>query len=393
MMRLFKAATGSRLVVSLVALACGSPTGGRVLGQETAGGQRRGDRVASTTVPPDAASGLETTDLFVSGTEGYKAFRIPALVVSNKGTLVAICEARKKSFADHGDIDLVIKRSFDHGKTWTKMATIWDDGENTVGNPCPVVDRATGTIWMPFCRNNKQVFVTSSADDGATWSTPVEITKAVAKPEWTWYATGPGHGIQLKSGRLLIPCDHKLHNATKKDPQWYFSHVIYSDDHGKSWKLGGILGPKTNECEAVETDDGAVYLTIRSYEGRNRRAYAWSRDGGLTWSDVRLNETLVVPKCQASIVRFTDEKTHGRSRVLFSSPAGAEREKLTVWLSYDECRTWPVSRVLNPFKTAYSELAVGPDMSIYCLYEGGKKDKYEKLVFARFTLKWLTEGK
>lgn len=344
--------------------------------------------------PAAVSTGIEPrqTDLFVSGQDGYKAYRIPALVVSNKGTILAICEARKNSFSDQGDIDLAIKRSFDNGQTWTEMKIIADDGDNTVGNPCPVVDRETGAIWLPFCRNNERVFITKSTDDGATWSAPEEITGSVSKPEWTWYATGPGHGIQLKSGRLLIPCDHKINNATKENPQWYLSHVIYSDDHGKSWKLGGTLDGKTNECQAVETEDGSIYLNIRSYGDKNLRAYARSEDGGLTWSEVKLEESMPAPKCQASIARFTDEKQQGKTRVIFSSPAGTERENMTIRLSYDECRSWPISRTLYPGPTAYSELAVAPDMTICCFYERGVKDKYEKITFARFSLEWLTEG-
>jgi len=336
--------------------------------------------------------GLQETDLFISGQDGYKAYRVPALVVSNRGAILAICEARKNSFSDKGDIDLVIKRSLDNGETWTGMQLIWDDGDNTVGNPCPVVDRQTGAIWLLFCRNNERVFVTKSADDGTTWSAPVEITEAVSQREWTWYATGPGHGIQLSAGRLLVPCDHKIKNATKENPQWYLSHVIYSDDNGRSWKLGGALDGKTNECQAVETEDGSVYLNIRSYEDQNCRACAWSADGGLTWSKVELEQSLIAPKCQASIVRFTDRKHHGKNRVLFSSPAGTERENLTVRLSYDECRTWPVSRTLYPGKSAYSELAIAPDMTICCFYERGQNSQYEKIAFARFTLEWLTQG-
>jgi sialidase-1 len=337
--------------------------------------------------------GLRQMDLFVSGHDGYKAYRIPALAVSGKGTILAVCEARKKSFSDSGDIDLVIKRSFDSGQTWTDMQLILDDGDNTVGNPCPIVDRQTGTIWLPFCRNNQRVFVTKSTDDGATWSAPVEITASASQPDWTWYATGPGHGIQLSSGRLLVPCDHKIKDATKENPQWYFSHVIYSDDHGNTWKLGGTTEGKTNECQALETQDGSVYLNIRSYGDKNCRAYARSSDGGLTWSKVELDEALIAPKCQASITRLTGAKSHGKNRVLFSSPAGTERANLTVRLSYDECRTWAFSRTLNPGKSAYSELAVAADGTICCFYECGVKDTYEKITFARFGLEWLTQGK
>jgi sialidase-1 len=358
-------------------------------------GSPGGDNVNSLAkdVSVSAESGLQQTDLFICGRDGYKAYRIPALVVSGKGTILAICEARKNSFSDSGDIDLVIKRSFDNGETWTDMQLIWDDGENTVGNPCPIVDRQTGTIWLPFCRNNERVFVTKSTDDGAMWSPPVEITQAASRPEWTWYATGPGHGIQLSSGRLLVPCDHKIKNATKENPQWYFSHVIYSDDHGNTWNLGGTLDGKTNECQALETQDGSVYLNIRSYEDKNCRACARSSDGGITWSKVELDESLIAPKCQASIARLTDAKRQGKNRVLFSSPAGTQRENLTIRLSYDECRTWAFSRTLNPGKSAYSELAVTADMTICCLYERGVKDTYERITFARFGLEWLTQGK
>lgn len=349
--------------------------------------------VSQTTKTSLKVDGIEQADLFVSGQDGYTAYRIPALVVSRKGTILAFCEGRKSSFSDKGNIDLIMKRSVDGGATWEPMRIIHDDGDATAGNPCPVVDQSTGRIWLPFCRNNKQVFIMSSDDDGETWSKPVEITESVSKPEWTWYATGPGHGVQLRSGRLLIPCDHKINNATKTEPQWYFSHVIYSDDHGKTWKLGGTLDPMTNECEALQTEDGSVYLNMRSYHGKNRRAVAWSKDEGLTWSEVKLDDTLIEPKCQASLLRFTDRKTHGKNRVLFSNPASTERKNMTIRLSYDECRTWPVSRVLNPGKSVYSELAIAPDMTILCLYENGEKNQYEKMTLARFTLEWLTEGK
>ncbi len=338
------------------------------------------------------SDGIERTDLFVSGQDGFTAFRIPALVVTKKGTILAICEGRKSSFSDKGNIDLVMKRSSDGGATWDKVRTIHDAGEHTAGNPCPVVDQKTGTIWLPFCQNNKQVFIMSSDDDGQTWTKPVEITKQVSRPEWTWYATGPGHGTQLANGRLLIPCDHKLNNATKEQTQFYFSHVFYSDDHGKTWNLGGTLGPQTNECQALQTENGALYLNMRSYHGKGCRAVAASKDGGLTWSEVTMDEALIESKCQASLVRLTDGKS-GKTRVLFSNPASNERKNMTVKLSYDECRTWPVARVLNEGKSVYSELAVAPDHTILCLYENGEKNQYEKMTLARFTLEWLTQGK
>lgn len=251
--------------------------------------------------------------LFKSGTDGYHTYRIPALVVSTKGTILAFCEGRGYSRADHGDIEIVLKRSTDGGESWSEMKMLWDDGENTIGNPCPVVDHDTGKIFLPFTWNNEKVFVMESSDDGETWSEPREITSAVKDPSWGWYATGPTHGIQLRSGRLLVPCDHRR-GPERRYPT--FSHIIYSYNHGKTWEIGGSAQEKTNECVAVETVDGSIYLNMRSYHGQNRRAYAWSTDRGESWSETKLDPTLVEPVCQASAVRLTEELTSDRNRSL-----------------------------------------------------------------------------
>ena len=326
---------------------------------------------------------VEQAPVFISGQDDYHTYRIPALVVTQEGTILAFCEARRNSARDDGDIDLALKRSSDNGKTWGAMQIIWDDGENTIGNPAPVVDRETGTIWLPFCWNNDRVFITSSTDDGATWSTPEEITQDVKWPakEGEWYATGPGHAIQLENGRLFIPSYGRGR-----------SHTVYSDDHGATWKLGGILGDRSGECEAVQTMDGRLYLNARRGREDNRRAYAWSEDGGDTWSEVKLDDTLVEPPCQASVVRYTHEKHHDKNRVLFSNPASENREMMTVRISYDECQTWNAGKVLNEGPSAYSDLCILPDMSISCLYERGKERPYDTITFTKFNLEWLTDG-
>lgn len=372
------------------------------------------DFSASGNLVPLPEPPKDQADVFVSGTDGYHTYRIPAVIVTPKGTVLAFCEGRKNSSSDTGDIDIVLKRSTDGGKTWSKMQVVADHGPHVIGNPCPVVDRTTGTIWMPLTRNRgdepenlimkggtkepRTVWLTKSTDDGLTWSDPVNISETTRKPHWRWYATGPGVGIQLKTGRMVIPCDYSDHTDPKKHP--YGSHVIYSDDSGVTWKLGGVIADKVNECQVVELADGpgpsgaegSLMMNMRSYAGKNRRAISISKDGGLTWADPVLDDALIEPVCQASFLRYTLAEKHDRNRLLFSNPASTARVQMTVRLSYDEGKTWPHSNILWLGPSAYSCLTVLPDLTIGCLYERGDRHPYEKITFARFTLDWLSDG-
>ncbi len=345
---------------------------------------------------------VERKPVFVRQQGGYDTYRIPAIVVTRKGTLLAFCEGRKSGQGDSGNIDLVLKRSVDGGKNWTPMIAIVDDGGHTCGNPAPVVDRKTGTIWLPFTKNRgdihekqilkgqgtRDIWVTKSDDDGLTWSKPVEITASVRKPGWRWYATGPCHSIQLRNGKMVIPCDHSL------DPDFsnWYSHVFFSDNGGKTWKLGGSAGGYTNESTIVELMDGSLYLNMRSYKGTHRRMVAYSRDEGMTWTEPKDDPFLIEPRCQASVIRYTGTDDYKKNRILFSNPASIKRENMTVRLSYDETKTWGVSKTFDPGPSAYSDLVILPDGTIGCLYERGEKSAYETISFARFTLDWLTDG-
>lgn len=336
----------------------------------------------------ECAEYCEQHSLFEAGDHGYHCLRIPALIVTEEGTVLAFAEARRNDCNDHGDIDLVLKRSLDGGHNWSEMQVIANGGDHTSGNPCPVVDRSTGTVWLPFCLDNRRVFLTSSTDDGVTWAEPADITEAVMDPGWLAVGTGPGHGVQLSSGRLLIPC-WVDYGPTFGEAQ--SSYVAYSDDHGETWHRSDPLEVNaSDECEAVELVDGRAYMNMRSYRGKKMRAYAHSDDGGATWSAVKFDPNLPEPSCQGSLVRFTDTSRSERNRVLLSTPACPDaRESLTVRMSYDECRTWPVSRVLYAGEAAYSDLAIADDHTVLCLYEA---DDYKKIVFARFNVEWLSDG-
>lgn len=347
--------------------------------------------------------------IFQKGTDGYHTYRIPALAVTSEGTLLAFCEGRRGGGGDAGNIDLVLKRSTDGGQSWAALQIVWDDAENTCGNPCPIVDRETGTIWLLMTwnrgddpeskiiaqtsRDTRRVFVTSSTDDGATWAPPTEITADVKQPNWTWYATGPGAGIQIErgphAGRMVVPCDH-IEAGTKA----YYSHVFYSDDHGQTWKLGGRTPkPQVNECQVVELSEGRLMLNMRNYDSsKPHRQTALSSDGGATWSDQRLDPTLVEPRCQASIRRYEWAADGRPGMILFSNPASAtSRTQMTVRASFDDAKTWPHAGLLHAGPSGYSDLAVLADGQIACLYERGTNSPYETITLARFAKDWLTQ--
>jgi sialidase-1 len=358
--------------------------------------------------------------VYAGGQDGYHTYRIPALAVTAKGTVLAFCEGRKAGTSDSGDIDLLVKRSTDNGQTWNPQQIVWDDGGNTCGNPVPVVDRETGTIWLLMTWNHgddteeqikartskdtRRVFVVSSTDDGLNWSAPREITDAVKPPDWTWYATGPGGGIQIEQGphrgRLVIPCNH-IEAATGLN----YSNIFYSDDHGKNWKPGGRTPePYVNECQVVELPGGRLMLNMRNYHDYTKKVFdsprerqvSFSDDGGLTWTAPRPDPGLIEPICQGAIHRYRWADDEGGSVILFSNPASrSARVNLTLRASFDDGFTWPVSQVLHPGPSGYSDLAVLANGEIGCIFEAGDQHSFEQIRFTRLpaSFKHDKEGK
>ena len=336
--------------------------------------------------------------LFSQGQFGYECFRIPAIVKTNKGTLLAFAEGRKNGCSDTGDIDLVLRRSTDNGKSWGPLVVVWDGGDNTCGNPAPVVDRKTGIIWVlstwnlgtdhesriinQSSKDTRRVFVLHSEDDGKSWSGAKEITETTKQENWTWYATGPVHGIQLKQGdkkgRLIIPCDH-----IEAETKHYYSHIIYSDDNGKTWNLGGSTPQhQVNECTVAGLDDGSLILNMRNYDRTKRtRKISISKDFGETWSDIYADEQLPEPICQASLLRST-WKNKGNSLFFFTNPASSDsRRNMTLKISNDQARTWNDSIVLHPGPSAYSDMTVIKKGVLGCFYEAGIDSPYETITF------------
>lgn len=328
--------------------------------------------------------------LYRAGDGGYACFRIPAIVATGRGTLLAFAEARKGDCGDAGDIDLVLRRSEDGGRTWAPLTVVWDDGGNTCGNPAPVVDSRTGRILLlstwnlgsdrepriidGTSKDTRRVYLASSSDDGRSWTKPREITGDVKRPDWTWYATGPVNGIRIRkgpfSGRLVVPCDH-IEAVSKR----YFSHTIHSDDGGKTWKLGGSTpADRVNECTVAELSGGRLLLNMRNYDGTRFRRTSFSDDGGTTWTAPTVDSALPEPVCQAAMLRVSRR----RPVLAFSNPASREkRVNMTVRWSVDGGRVWQAPQTVHSGPSAYSCMVALPRGRLGLLFEGGIASPYE----------------
>jgi sialidase-1 len=351
------------------------------------------------------------TDLFTAGVDGYETYRIPGIVVTKKGTLLVYCEARKSAKSDWGHIDVMLRRSVDGGKTFDSPRKIVDpppkpnQADTTVNNPTAITDGESGIVHFVYCFDYAHCFYMRSDDDGQSFSKPVDITSALEelRPQYSWrvFATGPGHGIRLKTGRLLIP----VWLANGKSAQAHRPSclsTIYSDDSGKTWHAGEIVAtnspetPNPNETTAVELNDGRVMLNIRNESKKYRRLISISKNGISGWSTPAFDEGLPETICMASLIR-----TAG-GELLFSAPAGdgqttgkMARKNLTLRVSADEGKTWRTQKLLDGGIAAYSDLAQAADGTIYCFYERGFVNAREghtaTLRLAKFKMGWLGE--
>ena len=384
------------------------------------------------------------TVIFKAGEKGYQKFRIPSVIKAPNGDILAFAEGRrgtlpnKPDVGDHFNVDLVMKKSTDNGNSWGNLVSIWGhqfSDWTTFGNPCPVVDEDPGTIWLPFCEDNYDVWITKSTDNGKNWATPYKISNQVKNPNWAWGPaptennenpddkddrekekkeeriiwTGPGIGIQIKhgkhAGRLVIPCHFQpfpqgTHpgKGVEHNRMW----VFYSDDHGKTWNYPP-LSELGNESQVVELSDHRLMLNgrnqyqksendIRNKEGKKLqpiyRLTAISNNGGVNFTNSEADKNLIEPTCQASILRYSFGNGD-KNVILFSNPASSEnRERMTVKISNDDGKTWNFSRLVRKNTSAYSCLVRQADDNIGLLYETTNGN----LTYARFNLEWVKQG-
>ncbi|MFE6882784.1 exo-alpha-sialidase [Streptomyces sp. NPDC057702] len=360
---------------------------------------------------------------FRAGTDGYASYRIPAVVATDAGTVLAFAEGRVRSAADWGDIDVVLRRSRDGGRTWGPLQVVARHEAGTAGNPAPVVT-AEGRVVLVHVRSaaeatetrirlgkvapddGRRVWVQHSDDDGAHWSRPREITREVKRPEWRWYATTPGHALRLRhgrhAGRLVVSANHSLppadpgHDGT--EGRYNGGHALLSDDGGAHWRLGYVDDNpddyvNVNETAAAQLPDGRIYVNARTdARAPGNRADAYSTDGGASLvKPFRPQAGLVAPVVQASVLHLDGVGRGGRGTLLFSGPATPDaRALMTVRASDDGGRTWRAAHTVDGLPAAYSDLVRIDRSTVGLLYETGDFSAYSTLTFRRIPVEDLT---
>lgn len=362
------------------------------------------------------ASDPAFSDVFTSDGDGYKSIRIPSVVVTVKGSVLAFAEGRQQA-TDQAENDIVMKRSEDGGKTWSPLKVLHDDGKHSLNNPTVVQEGKSGRLFLWYQRIPGHLkehsantatglegpdiyrnFILTSDDDGLTWSAPQDLTATTKRPQRaTTIASGPGAGIQLTrgphAGRLIIPFNEGPFG------KWQ-NYAVFSDDAGATWTFGDdvpgafVPNPKggersqINEVQMAELPDGSILLDSRQFAGNRVRRTSVSRDGGKTWSAVAEMPELTDPSCMASTLRYTFPAGDKPGWMLHSGPDSTKRERGTLWLSTDDGKSWPSKRVLYPGPFAYSVLCHFEDGTIGCLFEA---DNYARITFARIAPEWVTQ--
>ncbi len=342
----------------------------------------------------DTNETLVFQDLFnTSMNSNVKCYRIPAIVTAPNGDVIAAIDERVPGCGDlkwSKDINIIVRRSSDNGKTWSNIETVVNfPYGKSASDPSMIVDKVTNEIFLFYnymdLDTEKDIYylhVVKSADNGKTWSEPMDITSQIAKPEWhkDFKFITSGRGIQTRSGKLL----HTMVNLNSG------LHLFGSDDHGKTWYFIDTPIQPADESKVIELADGTLMINAR-VNGKGMRYVHTSTDEGKTWTTKEAPE-LIDPGCNASIIRYTSiEDGYKKNRLLFSNAKSKKgRVNMTVRISYDEGKTWSEGKTIYEGPSAYSDLTVLENGDIGLFFE---QDEYTKNPFVSFSLKWLTDGK
>ncbi len=355
----------------------------------------------------------ETIQLFEAGYQGYRTYRIPALAITPQGTLLAAVAARFDGHGDWVNIDTMLRRSTDGGKTWTPQEIVTDDGRNTVDNATFIVDSHRGNVYLMYQINYARAYLKAMENEGERWSAPREVTNVFEvfrdrdRYDWEVLAMGPGHGIVLENGRFVVPV--WLSTSHKHRPS--IAATIYSDDQGDTWRAGEVIAttteaiPNPSEHALIELPDGRVMTNMRTESRQYRRMLSYSPDGATGWTQPVVHDQLIEPICMGSMGRlsngtilFTNPNSQTpRGRGSGSTWGARVRQNLTLRASADAGTTWHLARALAPGNSGYSDIAVGPLDELYVLYESGAVNDEGAFIpsgvtFTRFNLAWLKQA-
>ena len=351
------------------------------------------------TVPPTyAISFYEESTVYSGGDNGYAAYRLPVLIVEDDGTLLSFADGRVYSAADTGNkIDAVLKRSTDGGDTWENLQVLGTASGtySKVGNCTAVYDSTTDTTHLVYLEDLTHAYQISTTDGGVTFSNPVEITSVYDQFgfDWSYFATGHVHGIQLEngteSGRLMLPIWMSDHPRSQDSLATFAAGVIYSDDHGQTWTAGGLVDSdkKLNESTIFEATDGSICINSRAASGDGYRVVSWSDDAGESFGSPENDLELPDVVCQSTTL--TTQDNQGVPVTLFCGPGGPARSNLTIRVSYDNGQTWPISKVVAPNYSGYSDIGVNADGTIFVTYETSPENTVGDINLLRFNMEWL----
>ena len=365
--------------------------------------------------------------IFEARTNGYHNYRVPGILTTHRGVILATVEARRGSGGDWDGNDLLLRRSLDGGQSWLDPQLVVshsDYGPGPISNFVMISDVSDGSVQALYCHNYATVYSMKSHDDGVSFSDPVEITASLEpfRTEYPWrvIATGPGHSIQLQmgphKGRFVVPVwmsdgSGSEFGAGKLGHRPSNVVSIYSDDHGRTWHCGDTIvyhGPLTvnpSETIPLQLENGRVLFNVRTESTENRRLIVTSPDGATDWQIEKWDDALLEPVCMASILKLAQQSENGVPYVLFANPDNLEneltpagnnlahdRKRLTVKLSEDDCESWSASRLIEAGPSGYSDLAQAQDESILCIYEDGMLERMtdtKAVTVARFDLDWV----
>ena len=347
---------------------------------------------------------VSQTPVFSKGDYDSKFYRIPALSVAGDGTIIALADKRIDNNADlPGRIDVVCRTSNDGGSTWTPYTDVAvHDDNGGYGDPALVIDRNSGDaicvathgqgLWQAtgVDGDHARIVTMRSSDSGKSWSAPVDITDQIfsndstgVKAQGITAFASSGRMLQTKDGRIMFVL--VVRQPTVDDYVPLYAYVVYSDDGGKSWSaVPTPANTDADESKIAELPDGTLLMSIRNRH-KGARKFSRSTDGGYTWSEAVITETLPEPACNGDMIAATNPD--GKPVLYHTVPADPEeRTNVTLSKSYDEGLTWQPVITLCPTGSCYSSITMLPDGSMGCLTEENAPDGGFNLIFSKIEL-------